>query len=222
MLRIVLTLFFLSPRCWSTRFTCVDCNKTFTNDTVHAHTSCVTEEQRWHGKFAKNKNQNGNKSNTTSNSNTPASKNINTTNNNNKVNTPSKTPETNNNNNDPQKDGSKKRKLEDSGSSQSSNKKQKVEEEKKQTVPNMVIDLEKSKWRRTSKRLLKKAPGKEMELSKLKEEVVNALLSNMRSQVEEKAKIYAKPIKKPTTFHSRPLGDRDGLILHLLSYPITR
>jgi len=42
--------------CRGATFTCIDCTKHFQDDSVHQHTSCVTEVDKYHGKFAK-KNQ---------------------------------------------------------------------------------------------------------------------------------------------------------------------
>jgi cell growth-regulating nucleolar protein len=40
-----------------TSYTCIDCNKSFNENTVHDHTSCVTEPEKYHGKFAKKKSE---------------------------------------------------------------------------------------------------------------------------------------------------------------------
>ena len=38
-------------RCWTAGFSCVDCNKNFDTTEVNAHTDCVTETQRYAGKW---------------------------------------------------------------------------------------------------------------------------------------------------------------------------
>ncbi|GAA5883679.1 hypothetical protein JCM3774_002950 [Rhodotorula dairenensis] len=37
-----------AQRCWGAQFTCIDCNTTFEGTAYRAHTSCVSEEQRYH------------------------------------------------------------------------------------------------------------------------------------------------------------------------------
>ncbi|ESS32384.1 LYAR-type C2HC zinc finger protein [Toxoplasma gondii VEG] len=38
-------------------FTCIDCFKTFDRQTIIGHTSCTTEEDKWHGQYAKSRRQ---------------------------------------------------------------------------------------------------------------------------------------------------------------------
>ncbi|KWU45021.1 hypothetical protein RHOSPDRAFT_33267 [Rhodotorula sp. JG-1b] len=37
-----------AQRCWGAQFTCIDCNTTFEGTAYRAHTSCISEEQRYH------------------------------------------------------------------------------------------------------------------------------------------------------------------------------
>eukprot|EP00922_Rhytidocystis_sp_ex-Travisia-forbesii_P004478 GHVS01006553.1.p1 GENE.GHVS01006553.1~~GHVS01006553.1.p1 ORF type:complete len:225 (+),score=17.32 GHVS01006553.1:63-737(+) len=44
------------PQCTSAwHFTCIDCNKTFEGYDYQSHTSCISEEDKYYGKFAKRK-----------------------------------------------------------------------------------------------------------------------------------------------------------------------
>ncbi|PFH35906.1 LYAR-type C2HC zinc finger protein [Besnoitia besnoiti] len=40
-------------------FTCIDCYKTFDRQTIVGHTSCTTEEDKWHGQYAKSRKRHG-------------------------------------------------------------------------------------------------------------------------------------------------------------------
>jgi len=40
-------------RCPGASFSCIDCRTRFTSETVKGHTSCITEAQKCHGKYAK-------------------------------------------------------------------------------------------------------------------------------------------------------------------------
>ncbi|ORZ32104.1 hypothetical protein BCR44DRAFT_24160 [Catenaria anguillulae PL171] len=46
-------------RCHPASLSCVDCYKTFTGTAFKAHTSCITEEQKFHGKLYKENNGKG-------------------------------------------------------------------------------------------------------------------------------------------------------------------
>jgi len=179
--------------CYGAVFTCIDCNTRFDTQTVHQHMACKSEAEKWHGKFANKKKQR-----TASSSNTVQEEKKTTTTTitatatttqkyvpttvlapvSVSVPVPVPTPVS-----EPASDG-KKRKRESIGGADLDpvEKKQKVENNN----PNIhVVDLEKLKWRRVTKRCLKKNGGEKMEITLLRQQVVDELMIDIRKKAEE-------------------------------------
>eukprot|EP00455_Lapot_gusevi_P030102 TRINITY_DN3229_c0_g1_i2.p1 TRINITY_DN3229_c0_g1~~TRINITY_DN3229_c0_g1_i2.p1 ORF type:complete len:198 (+),score=72.63 TRINITY_DN3229_c0_g1_i2:105-698(+) len=55
--------------CGSDSFSCVDCSKTFLGNSVHAHTSCISEAEKYQGKLYRGKKQGDNNNNNNNNKN---------------------------------------------------------------------------------------------------------------------------------------------------------
>jgi len=162
-------------RCQYATFSCVDCGTHFPDDSVHQHTACISEAHRWHGKFAKTKKGNGTKIKETSQSTT----------------TPPPTPQPTDKLCESTSSSTKKRKVEESDGEAIPRKRQKIEPSSSlllvPTTPDCstFFNLEDFKWKRTTKKFLKKAEGKTVEREALKQMVVDELLKEIRQKAEE-------------------------------------
>eukprot|EP01123_Difflugia_compressa_P011088 TRINITY_DN4299_c0_g1_i1.p1 TRINITY_DN4299_c0_g1~~TRINITY_DN4299_c0_g1_i1.p1 ORF type:complete len:229 (+),score=61.69 TRINITY_DN4299_c0_g1_i1:89-775(+) len=177
-------------------FVCIDCNTRFDRVTVNQHTSCISEADKYHGKFAKKKSNNNINNNNKTNNNTKTPNNTNT-------NTPNNTP--NNINNTPNSTSISnethlKRKRESDSFQKEETKKIKVNETITAPTPvvssstssfgvdsSYVVDLQKLKWKRKTKKYLKKCASTTgtIPLDQLKTKVVDDLMADIRKKAEE-------------------------------------
>uniref|UniRef100_A0A6B2LIB8 Zinc finger C2H2 LYAR-type domain-containing protein n=1 Tax=Arcella intermedia TaxID=1963864 RepID=A0A6B2LIB8_9EUKA len=159
-------------RCHTNRLSCIDCNQVFDQNTVHQHTQCITEAEKWHGKFAKKK------GNPPANTQNPPK--INTTTSTTATQPPSS-----------QAAAPKEATLATSAPSDKSLadcKKRKREEEPAalpapQALPQPIY-FDQLKWRRKTKKHLKKQGGS-LPAQKLKDLVIGDLLQDIKKDLEQ-------------------------------------
>jgi len=183
-------------------FTCIDCSTRFDSKTVHNHTSCVTEAEKWHGKFAKKKkgqspqnnnnkakaqstpkNENSEKSEKSESTNkaqqsTPKYENLEKS----EKSEETKVNEVSGVQSELVQESKKRKREEEIGQGE---KKQKVQENNESVTKSLfVVDLEELKWKKTTKKCLKKSGGK-MEVVALKQNVVDVLMIDIRNKAEQ-------------------------------------
>eukprot|EP01130_Rhizamoeba_saxonica_P001403 TRINITY_DN11263_c0_g1_i1.p1 TRINITY_DN11263_c0_g1~~TRINITY_DN11263_c0_g1_i1.p1 ORF type:complete len:194 (+),score=55.25 TRINITY_DN11263_c0_g1_i1:29-610(+) len=146
--------------CPEAYFICVDCHQAFDSRMVHSHTSCITEEEKDFGKFARIKNKNkGN------------------TNNKPKAKSPKK----------PKKKGSK-RAREEEIVVEPPKKKRKAEkvvkdaEEEEQQV-NEYLE-KRFKWRKSIKKVLNEAEDKQLSKKQLRKKMLKPMLAELESELK--------------------------------------
>lgn len=182
-------------RCRGASFHCLDCNVCFTQQTVQNHSTCITEAEKWHGKFANQRgkyiftniltckgagslNQRTKKNNNQQNQN-------NKNNNNQNAEKPAEPKVEEKKDEKPDKNSKRKRTSDASESDKHKKKKTKVEAPTEEAKPvNFVINSDELKWKRKISKALKKADNKTMDKNDLKKKVVDALLKDLRTQFE--------------------------------------
>eukprot|EP01126_Amoeba_proteus_P011007 TRINITY_DN1436_c0_g1_i3.p1 TRINITY_DN1436_c0_g1~~TRINITY_DN1436_c0_g1_i3.p1 ORF type:complete len:241 (-),score=27.10 TRINITY_DN1436_c0_g1_i3:64-786(-) len=193
-----------SFRCQNTSFHCLDCNQAFTYSTVHQHNSCISETEKYFGKFGKkgnsNTTKNGNKvgpSKSAEPSDVPVEKSVSGRqsegNHSNKSTDKStteqsvETTETKKNKrkrtNDEGTRSSKKSKK-DPGCVDTTPRKDSVDRDEKASKFNTTYDLNSCKWEKQIVHHLKKAENKKMRKDDLKKQVVDTFLEDVRSLLE--------------------------------------